>query len=313
MLSIFLIMATAYVLIPSYLLFRVYKSSPKSYLDFLLINLCAFAYLLEIFLIGSWAFFPLPFIKYVLILTFFYLSYNAYKKINRKWLIKPFGLKKTINYSLTTFFLCLFIYQTSQALTGFIAPKNKVELAFPLEGKNFKVIHGGAHEIVNHHQVVSAQKYALDIVRTDYLGRRAKSWVPSKLEDFFVYKSRVVCPCDGVVVKSINEEEDQSPMTMNTKNICGNHIVIYVEKEQIYVVLAHLKKGSVTIKTGDVVKKNQFLGLVGNSGNTSEPHLHIHASKACHPDYLFEGEGVPITFNHRFLIRNQKISNEVFN
>ncbi|TMZ49982.1 M23 family metallopeptidase, partial [Klebsiella pneumoniae] len=47
---------------------------------------------------------------------------------------------------------------------------------------------------------------------------------------------------------------------------------------------------------GDVVREGQLLGTVGNSGNTSEPHLHIHAEK--------DGEGVPIRFGGRFLVRN---------
>lgn len=309
MIAILIITTAAYVLIPSFLLFRVYKSSSRSYIDFYLINLCAFSYLLEIFLIGSWAFFPLPYLKYLLFLSFFYLSFRAFKKIDKRWFIKPIKFKNSINYSLTTLFLFLFLFQTFQAFIGFIPPKKKIDLAFPLEGKNFSILHGGAHEIINHHQIVSAQKYALDIVRTDRLGRRAKAWVPSKLEDFWIYQTRVISPCDGTIVQSVDGLDDQPLMKMDTENICGNYLVIYSDEKQINIVLAHLKKGSVAVRIGDKVKKNQPLAYVGNSGNTSEPHLHIHATRANHPDYLFEGEGVPITFSKKFLIRNQTISN----
>jgi murein DD-endopeptidase MepM/ murein hydrolase activator NlpD len=47
---------------------------------------------------------------------------------------------------------------------------------------------------------------------------------------------------------------------------------------------------------------------VGNSGNTTEPHLHIHASKSGTPDNLTSGIGLPILFNERFLVRNDIVT-----
>lgn len=60
-----------------------------------------------------------------------------------------------------------------------------------------------------------------------------------------------------------------------------------------------MKKGSIVVAEGEEVKTGQLLGKVGNSGNTSEPHLHIHAEK--------DGKGIPITFNDRFLVRNNLV------
>ena len=60
-----------------------------------------------------------------------------------------------------------------------------------------------------------------------------------------------------------------------------------------------MKIDSVVVAQGDKVTTGQILGKVGNSGNTSEPHLHIHAEK--------DGKGVPITFNDRFLVRNSLV------
>lgn len=57
--------------------------------------------------------------------------------------------------------------------------------------------------------------------------------------------------------------------------------------------------GSIQVKKGEKVDTNRIIGRVGNSGNTSEPHLHIHAER--------KGKGVPILFNGRFLIRNDLI------
>jgi len=60
-----------------------------------------------------------------------------------------------------------------------------------------------------------------------------------------------------------------------------------------YVVLAHLRRGSVRVHSGQRVRAGQLLGRVGNSGNSSEPHLHVHAQDT--PD-LSAGTGLPIVF-----------------
>ena len=58
-------------------------------------------------------------------------------------------------------------------------------------------------------------------------------------------------------------------------------------------------QGSVAVDGGSVINQGVPIGEVGNSGNTSEPHLHIHA--------IQNGSGIPITFNGRFLVRNSLI------
>ena len=77
--------------------------------------------------------------------------------------------------------------------------------------------------------------------------------------------------------------------------------------QSVQVLLAHLQHGSLTVRVGDQVTTGQPLGRVGNSGNTSEPHLHIHAVPAGTEDVL-RGAGVPILFEGRFLARNAILS-----
>jgi len=60
-----------------------------------------------------------------------------------------------------------------------------------------------------------------------------------------------------------------------------------------------MQKGSVTVTQDATVTVGQKVGKVGNSGNTTEPHLHIHAEK--------DGVGIPIQFNKRFLVRNSLV------
>ncbi len=78
------------------------------------------------------------------------------------------------------------------------------------------------------------------------------------------------------------------------------------------VVLAHLMKGSISVVEGDYVRAGAPLGRVGNSGNTTEPHLHIHAVRGSTPDSILVSEGVPILFGGRFPVRNRVISTEDF-
>ena len=76
----------------------------------------------------------------------------------------------------------------------------------------------------------------------------------------------------------------------------GNHVVIQLETGT-YLVIAHLKPGSVVVKTGETVEEGQVIGQCGNSGNTSEPHIHIHHQRqdpVVYPGDL--AEGLPLYF-----------------
>lgn len=103
------------------------------------------------------------------------------------------------------------------------------------------------------------------------------------------------------VVTAVDGLPDHDPPATDTVNLAGNHVVI--ECQSVAVALAHLQSGSVAVGAGDAVTTGQPVGLVGNSGNTSEPHLHIHAVRASSGSIL-EGEGVPLLFEERFPVRN---------
>lgn len=60
------------------------------------------------------------------------------------------------------------------------------------------------------------------------------------------------------------------------QSMAGNHIYLRLDETGTFLVLAHLKKGSIKVKEGQHVNEGEFLAQVGNSGSSSEPHLHIH-------------------------------------
>lgn len=80
----------------------------------------------------------------------------------------------------------------------------------------------------------------------------------------------------------------------------GNYVYIRIEESGTYLLLNHLKQGSVVVSVGDKLEPGDLLGRVGNSGTSSEPHLHIHhqrqdPTKVLHP--LF-AEGLPLFFEN---------------
>lgn len=83
-----------------------------------------------------------------------------------------------------------------------------------------------------------------------------------------------------------------------------NHIVIQCGDSDTFVGLAHLAQRSICVNPGDVVTAGQQLAKIENSGNTSEPHLHIHAKRGGRLDTMLDGDGVAIHFEGKWMVRN---------
>lgn len=120
----------------------------------------------------------------------------------------------------------------------------------------------------------------------------------NRLQDYGIYDKDVFSPVAGVVVEAYDKEEDTTPNTENFKSMEGNHVYIKIDKTQTFLLLNHLKKDSVNLKIGDHIEIGDFIGKVGNSGSTSEPHLHIHHQKQDPTKtlYLIFAEGLPLYF-----------------
>ena len=71
--------------------------------------------------------------------------------------------------------------------------------------------------------------------------------------------------------------------------------------------LVHLMQNSLLVSEGDIVKRGQPIGKVGNSGSTTEPHLHIHSTMNGIEEPYTKGKRIPLVFNGRFLIRNSMV------
>ena len=182
-----------------------------------------------------------------------------------------------------------------------------IDLAFPLAGGSYYVAHGGAYRIINRHHGDAGQRYALDITKLDHAGCRAVGILPNELTRYWILGDTVYSPCDGIVTAALDGLVDSAPGRPESAHPVGNHVVIQCGDSDIYVGLAHLLGGSMVVRKGDRVTAGQPLARVGNSGRSSEPHLHIHAKRGGQPDSMLDGEAVPARFEGKWLVRNTVI------
>jgi len=151
--------------------------------------------------------------------------------------------------------------------------QNSTLLAFPLKG-SWKITWGGDTKEQNYHVESESQKNAFDIIKTDVSGKSYRN--SGKLNtDYFAFGQEISAPCDGEVVLAINGVKDNTPGEMNSFDVGGNTVILKTTKNE-YLVFCHLKHGSMLVKEGQQIKKGQLLGQVGNSGHSSEAHLHFH-------------------------------------
>jgi murein DD-endopeptidase MepM/ murein hydrolase activator NlpD len=127
---------------------------------------------------------------------------------------------------------------------------------------------------LNYHVESVAQKNAFDILIRDSSGLTHKG-VGQKNEDYYAFGKELYAPCDGEVVLVVDGVKDNVPGTLNPVYIPGNTVIIKATNGE-YAFLAHFKQHTIIVKQGQKVKAGELLGLCGNSGNSSEPHLHFH-------------------------------------
>lgn len=152
---------------------------------------------------------------------------------------------------------------------------NRLRTSFrlPFDGQ-WWVFWGGESKELNHHHDSASQRFAFDFLVVDESGRTHQG-EGKENKDYFAFGQPVLAPADGVVTDVINGVRDNTPGSMNP-TFAGGNAVILMHCENEVSVLAHFQQGSIRVKCGDEVKRGQVLGLCGNSGNSSEPHVHFH-------------------------------------
>jgi murein DD-endopeptidase MepM/ murein hydrolase activator NlpD len=161
------------------------------------------------------------------------------------------------------------------------ASRNPIVLQPPFADRWY-VAAGGPDPRRNHHVAVSDQYFAYDFLRED-----GDSW-----------DQPILAPCNGMIVHVENRQDDAPPgeRRRDGKRPFGNYVSIQTSRG--YVILAHLKRGSVTVRVGESVRAGDPIGRCGNSGNTRGAHLHLHAQDQ--PSQSVDvANGIPVAFTDR--------------
>jgi hypothetical protein len=154
-------------------------------------------------------------------------------------------------------------------LTQVSVPRSDaIVLDSPLVGEWF-VLNGGHSVLLNGHS--PNESNALDFVRLGTNGRTHTGGNGAPLSEYAGFGQRVLAPAEGRIVEVADGNAD-SPAGTNSDH--SNHLLIDIGGGR-YVSMAHLKRGSVTVEVGDVVRSGQPVAAVGNNGNSLEPHLHL--------------------------------------
>lgn len=209
--------------------------------------------------------------------------------------------KKKLFHKVTSLILSLLLALPILLLT------NVIPMAYPikLEDTNPKVTiyspfyedvkvgwGGDTIETNKPHVIWASERWAYDLVIEPY------NTGSKDLDDYGIYNKDICSPVVGEVIATYDGEDDILPNSDEIISLEGNFVYIEIEKTKTYLLLNHLKKGSVKVKVGEKLNVGDYIGKVGNSGSTSEPHLHIHhqrqnPTETIHP---IIAEGLPLFF-----------------
>lgn len=174
--------------------------------------------------------------------------------------------------------------------------KSRFPYRLPFRGTWF-TYWGGTNELVNYHYEYENQRYAYDFLMLK--DGQTFGGDPLRCESYFAYGQPILAPNAGTVIRVENAVADNFPVgTMNAEKPAGNYVEIDHGHGE-FSVLAHLKQASVTVAPGDRVERGDVIGLCGNSGNSSEPHLHFQVSNASD---LYSAKSIPIRFENELEI-----------
>jgi len=174
-----------------------------------------------------------------------------------------------------------------------------------------------ARRVPSHGVDLFGERYAIDFVAVDERRRTAErsDWrtmlSTEPAERFRGFGRPVLAPADGVVVDVHDGEPDHegrrsqlalvpyalgqaARLRQGVHAIAGNTVTIAVNDRLAFVSLAHLRLGSIRVAVGDKVTTGQAIAECGNSGNSTEPHVHLQVMNAAEPS---RAEGLPLVFS----------------
>lgn len=155
-------------------------------------------------------------------------------------------------------------------------PYGTINMALPFKTGTYFVFQGGRGLPTNvFHYSGRHTLFAMDIIKLNNAGGRARHVFSKKLEDYEIFNDTIYSPCNGIIAKEEHSNPDNIPPTRKRGPANLNGVVI--ETDSAWIFLGHMEHNRTFVHAGDRVVTGQPLGLAGNSGMSLEPHLHIQA------------------------------------
>lgn len=175
-----------------------------------------------------------------------------------------------------------------------------------------------ARRVPSHGTHFLGQTFAIDLAAVDERRSTAavRDWrtllATEPADRFYAFGAPILAPAHGRVVVAHDGEPDHparrslltllpyfltqgSRLRRGLDAVVGNHLILELDEGGPYVVLAHLRTVSLRVRPGDQVTMGQVVAECGNSGNSTQPHVHLQVMDS--PD-LLTGRGLPMAFRH---------------
>jgi murein DD-endopeptidase MepM/ murein hydrolase activator NlpD len=175
------------------------------------------------------------------------------------------------------------------APSDFTTRPTRTPLRLPFDGQAY-VAWGGREPHQNYHVEFRDQRYASDFFLLE--DGKVHRGTGARNEDYACFGRPILAPAAGTVRAAVDTVADNQPGRMNPQAPPGNYAILEHGKGE-FSLLAHLRQGSLRVRPGARVEAGDTLGLCGNSGNSSAPHLHYHLQTTGRAGH---GVGLPAQF-----------------
>jgi len=198
---------------------------------------------------------------------------------------------------------------------------------FPLRGEWLSPNTPGT-KIPSHGTNRLGTRYAYDFIQVDW---ERKGWPAYRvslaqyllfgvpINEYYCWGQEIYAPCDGIVVKAEDGKKERErtnifsdmvsayknahyfdPQKDDVQSVAGNYVILECA-DHVYAALVHLQAGSIQVTAHQSVKKGEFIGRVGHSGNSFGPHLHFQLMDSSD---ITAAKGLPCAFEEYEVFQN---------